>query len=127
MSNCRSGCNITEAKRQLDSRLRKYKYEKRLNEAKRTDFSADLAEVKAKFAELKAELVTALTIAETGREYDRLSNAIGYTLTSLVNDIGGLEIHTKQRDFDSVQSAKNSFGYALERIEKIRGKLMPKE
>ena len=123
----KSGCNITEARRQLDSRLRKYKYEKHLNEAKQTDFSADLAEVKAKFAELKAELVTALTIAETGREYDRLSNAIGYTLTSLVNDIGGLEIHTKQRDFDSVQSAKNSFGYALERIEKIRGKLMPKE
>ena len=123
----KSGCNVTEARMLLNERLRKYKYEKRLQEAKQTDFFENLAEVKAKFAGLKAGLITALTIAETVQEYDRLSDAIGYTLTSLVNDINSLERHTEQRDFDSVQSAKKSFGYALERIEKIREKLMPKE
>jgi hypothetical protein len=117
----KSGCNITEAKRQLDSRLRKYKYEKHLNEAKRTDFSADLAEVKAKFAEFKAELIKAMTSANTSEDYRKIGKASDYRLEWLVRDIDELEKHVKANDFKSVQSAKKDFNDALNGIAKRLG------
>lgn len=119
----KSGCNITEAKRQLDSRLRKYKYEKHLNEAKQTDFSADLAEVKAKFAEFKAELIKAMTNANTSEDYRKISKASDYRLEWLVRDIDELEKHVKASDFKSVQAAKNDFDSALKGITKRMGEL----
>lgn len=114
----KSGCNISEAKRQLDNRLRKYKYEKHLNEAKRTDFSARLSEVKTKFSEFKAELIKAITSANTSEDYRKIGKVSDYGLEWLVRDINELEKHVKANDFKSVQSAKSDFDSALERISK---------
>ena len=119
----KSGCNVTEAIMLLNERLRKYKYEKRLMEAKQTDFSANLAEVKAKFAKFKAELIKAITNANTSEDYRRIGNASDYTLGWLVRDIDELERHVKANDFKSVQSAKKDFDSALNGISKRMGKL----
>lgn len=117
----KSGCNVTEARMLLNERLRKYKYEKRLQEAKQTDFSAGLAEVKAKFAKFKAELIKAITNASTSEDYRKIGKASDYTLEWLVRDIDDLERHVKANDFKSVQSAKKDFNDALNGIEKRMG------
>ena len=114
----KSGCNVTEARMLLNERLRKYKYEKRLQEAKQTDFSAGLAEVKAKFAKFKAELIKAITNASTSEDYRKISKASDYRLEWLVRDINELEKHVKANDFKSVQSAKSDFDSALKGISK---------
>ena len=105
----------------LNERLRKYKYEKRLQEAKQTDFSAGLAEVKAKFAKFKAELIKAITNASTSEDYRKIGKASDYTLEWLVRDIDDLERHVKANDFKSVQSAKKDFNDALNGIAKRLG------
>ena len=117
----KSGCNVTEARMLLNERLRKYKYEKRLQEAKQTDFSANLAEVKAKFAKFKAELIKAITNASTSEDYRKIGKASDYTLEWLVRDIDDLERHVKANDFKSVQSAKKDFNDALNGIAKRLG------
>ncbi|OQA46790.1 MAG: hypothetical protein BWY46_01971 [Firmicutes bacterium ADurb.Bin300] len=118
------GNNLTETRRALQQRLRAYKTDKRASEAKAQDYTADIAEIKAYFSELKARILTMMASAETCADYDRLDDVTNYNLTWLVRDIESITEHAAEKSFASVEQAKNAICKAKDTISKLQAKLM---
>ena len=117
------GNNLTEVRRQLNSRLKAYKAAKRLREAASRDYTAEVAEIKSRFAGLKTEIIVALTNAETPDDYKKVCDVQDFRFPWMVRDIQEIEKHAEANDFSSVQAAMSAINEVLESIAKIKAKL----
>ena len=119
----KSGNNLTKTRSALKQRLRAYKADKRASEARAQDYAADIEEIKACFAELKARIIAMMTSAETYADYDKLDDVTNYNLTWLVRDIESITKHAAEKSFSSVEQAKNAICKAKDTIVKLQAKL----
>ena len=121
----KSGCNVTEARSELERKLRQYKIEKRAREAAEVDYTQDVLEITESFAELKAELITRLTNAETSGDYEKVTDVVGYSsLTWLVRDIESIKKCATSKGFSSVSSARDAIDKSKTKIAELKGKLV---
>ena len=117
----KSGCNITEAREQLQYRLRKYKEDKRKREVDAISYEADLKEIKGMFQVLKEKLIIKLSEAKTSKEYDDIRYVFDFNFVWMVRDIGQLEKKVTQNSFCSIKEATDSIANLKEKIaEKTR-------
>ncbi len=117
----KSGCNITEAREQLQYRLRKYKADKRKREVDAISYEADLKEIKGMFQVLKEKLIIKLSEAKTSKEYSDIDDVIDFRFVWMVRDIEQLEKKVVQNSFCNVKEATDSIASLKEKItEKIR-------
>ena len=117
------GNNLTEVRRQLSRRLSAYKTAKRQREAASRDYTAEVAEIKSRFAGLKTEIIVALTNAETPDDYKKVCDVQDFRFPWMVRDIQAIEEHAEANDFSSVQAATTAINNVLETIAKIKAKL----
>jgi len=113
----KSGCNITEARTELSRRLSDYKTEKRAREASEIDYTQDIIEIENSFSELKEEIITKLTKAETTEDYEKIKNVINYEFVWMVRDIENIKKHANEKSFTSVDLARN-------KIEKVKATII---
>ena len=117
----KSGYNITEAREQLQFRLRKYKADKRKREVDAISYKSDLKEIKSMFQVLKEKFIIKLSEAKTSKEYDNIRNVFDYNFVWIVRDIEQLEKKVTQNSFSTIKEATDSIAGLKEQItEKIR-------
>lgn len=117
----KSGCNITEAREQLQYRLRKYKADKRKREVDAISYEADLKEIQSMFQVLKEKLIIKLSEAKTSKEYDDARDVFDYYFVWIVRDIEQLEKKVTQNGFCTIKEATDGIASLKEKIsEKIR-------
>lgn len=114
----KSGCNLTETRKALRYRLRKYKDDKRKREVDAISYEAELKEIKKMFLKLKAKLVLKLNEANTREEYRKLENAFDYHFVWMVGDIEELEKKVTQNKFNTIKEATDSIAILKEKISK---------
>ena len=119
----KSGCNITEAREQLQYRLRKYKADKRKREVDAISYETDLKEIKEMFQTLKEKLVLKLSEAKTSEEYKNIEGIIDYRFVWMVSDIEGFERKVTQNNFYTVKEATDSIKSIKEEITKRTRKI----
>ena len=117
----KSGCNITEAREQLQYRLRKYKADKRKREVDAISYEADLKEIKGMFQVLKEKLIIKLSEVKTSKEYDDIRDVFDFNFVWMVRDIEQLEKKVNQNSFCTIKEATDSIASLKKKIaEKIR-------
>lgn len=117
----KSGCNITETRRELQYRLDKYKAEKQKREVDSISYEKELKVIKKMFQTLKEKLVLMLSEAKTKEEYNHVNNIFDYSFVWMVGDIEKFEEKVMQNNFRTVKEANNSIKNLKEQItEKIR-------
>jgi hypothetical protein len=119
----KSGYNLTEARTALSCRLAKYKTEKRAKEASEIDYTQDITEIELSFAELKEEILTKLTKAETAEDYEKIKNIMDYKFVWTVRDIENIKKHSTEKSFTSVDSAGNKIKEVKITITEFKSKL----
>jgi hypothetical protein len=119
----KSGYDVTEARNELSRRLANYKTEKRSKEASKVDYTQDITEIENSFAELKEDILTRLTKAETAEDYEKIKNVMDYRFVWVVRDIENIKKHANEKSFTSVESAKNKIKEVKETIINFKLKL----
>ena len=119
----KSGYNVSEARDALNQRFRRYKTEKRAQEAKQIDYTKDLAEVVELFSQLKIKTIERLTNAETYEDYNNLSSVMNYRMASIVRDIECAKKKVSEKSFSSVTDAQRVFSSIKEDIAKQESKM----
>ncbi len=104
----KSGFNITETREQLQSRLNKYKADKRKREVDAISYEADLKEIKGMFQIMKEKLVHKLSEVKTSKEYDNIRDVFDYHFVWIVRDIEELQNKVTQNSFRTVKEATDS-------------------
>lgn len=115
----KSGCNLTETRKQLQNRLRKYKANKRKREVDAISYETDLKEIKEMFQVMKDKLVSKLSEAKTSKEYGTIRNVFDYNFVWLVRNIEDLENNVVKNSFHTIKEATDSIVSIKESIEKI--------
>ena len=123
----KSGCNLTETRKALHYRLRKYKDDKRKKEVDAISYEADLKEINEMFSKLKAKLVLKLNEANTYEEYSKLENVFDYYFVWMVKDIENLEKKVTQNKFNTIKEATDSIASLKEKIMKTMRKMEGEE
>lgn len=123
----KSGCNLTETRKALHYRLRKYKDDKRKKEVDAISYETDLKEIKEMFSKLKAKLVLKLNEANTYKEYNKLENVFDYYFVWMVKDIENLEKKVAQNKFNTIKEATDSIASLKEKIMKTMRKMEGEE
>lgn len=123
----KSGCNITETRRELQYRLNKYKANKRKREVDSISYEADLKEIKKMFQALKEKLVLKLNEAKTSEEYENIENIFDYRFVRMVSNIEKFETKVTQNNFCTVEEATGSITSLKEQITKKMRKVKGKE
>lgn len=117
----KSGCNISETRRELQHRLNKYKADKRKREVNSISYEADLEEIKEMFQILKNKLVLRLSEAKTSEDYENIVSISNYNFVWMVRDIENFETKVTQNKFRNIEEATDSIKSLKEQIEvKIR-------
>ena len=116
----KSGYNVTEVREVLANKLRRYKADKRANEAAQFDYTKDMSEISSLFAQLKAEILERLKNAETYKEYDIISDVTNHRLVWLVRDIEDTKKLAMEKRFSSVTEAQNRISNIKNTIAKLR-------
>jgi hypothetical protein len=104
---------------ELQKRLKAYKENKRKEEVKATDYTAQITEINSEFAKLKAGIIAKLAAAETYEEYDIIHHVTDYTLAWLVRDITSIKDKASAKTFASPQEADSAINSARVGIAKI--------
>lgn len=112
----KSGCNLTEARRQLESRLNKYVADKNKREVDAVRWEPELREIEEMFQALKAKLVFKLNKAQTAEEYNCIEKIFNYRFVWLANDIEKFKTKATAKEFRSVEQATNNVTSIKERI-----------
>lgn len=117
----KSGCNISETRRELQHRLNKYKADKRKREVDSISCEADLKEIKEMFQILKNKLVLRLSEAKTSEDYENIVSISNYNFVWMVRNIENFETKVTQNKFRNIEEATDSIKSIKEQIEvKIR-------
>lgn len=117
----KSGCNITETRRELQYRLNNYKADKRKKEVDSISYETDLKEIKEMFQILKNKLLVKLSEAKTSEDYKNIENIFKYRFAWMVSDIEKFENKVTQNNFRTIEEATDSIKSLKEQIaEKIR-------
>ena len=117
----KSGCNITETRRELQYRLNNYKADKRKREVDSISYEADLKEIKAMFQTLKEKLLVKLSEAKTTEEYGSIEDVFDYKFVWMIRDIEKFEKKVTQNNFRTIEEATDNITDLKEQItEKIR-------
>ena len=117
----KSGFNITETREQLQSRLRKYKADKKKKEVDLISYETDLKEIKKMFQTLKEKIILKLTEAQTSDKYKNVENVFDFRFIWMIQDMEKFERKVTQNGFDSVEEATDSIKELKEKItEKIK-------
>lgn len=117
----KSGCNISETRRELQHRLNKYKEDKRKREVDSISYEADLKEIKEMFQILKNKLVLRLSEAKTSEDYENIVSISNYNFVWMVRYIENFETKVTQNKFRNIEEATDSIKSLKEQIEvKIR-------
>ena len=119
----KSGYNITETRKELMSRLHKYKADKKKKEVDAISYEADLKEIKEMFQALKEKLLVKLSEAKTSEDYKNIDNILGYSFVWMVRDIEEFETKVLQNDFYSIEEATNGITHLKEQIMEKTKKL----
>jgi len=119
----KSGCDITEARYNLNEKLRKHKKEKLAKEVSKIDYSKDIEKIEESFASFKSDTIKFFTEAETYEDYKRISEALSYNLSWLVRDIIEFKKSAIAKSFTSVSNAQDNINKINSTIEKLNLKL----
>lgn len=123
----KSGCNITETRRELRYRLNNYKADKRKREVDSISYEADLKEIKKMFQTLKEKLLVKLSEAKTSKDYKNIENIFNYRFAWMVKDIENFETNVTQNKFRTVKEATDDIAGLKEQIAKKIRKIDEKE
>lgn len=123
----KSGCNITETRRELRYRLNNYKADKRKREVDSISYEADLKEIKKMFQTLKEKLLVKLSEAKTSKDYKNIENIFDYRFAWMVKDIENFETNVTQNKFRTVKEATDDIAGLKEQIAKKIRKIDEKE
>lgn len=119
----KSGCNLTETRRELSYRLINYKENKRKKEASEIDFMKDIAEISKLYNAFKLDILKYLTDAKTSEEYKILSSIMDYKIVWLVRDIENITKKALEKSFPSVESAQTKINEIKNAIIKMQTQL----
>lgn len=123
----KSGCNITETRRELQYRLNNYKADKRKREVDSISYETDLKEIKKMFQILKEKLLIKLSEAKTTDEYGSIEDVFDYKFVWMVGDIEKFETKVMQNKFRTVKEATDDIAGLKEQIAKKIRKIDGKE
>jgi hypothetical protein len=122
----KSGCDLTQTRKDLQRRLTMYKVNKRAKEAAETDYSGDMHDIKTSFDDLKSRILACFAKADSAMDYETVLSVVSYKFERLIQNIELVKKHVEQNDFSSVKVAREAIEGIKSTIAVLKNKLEEK-
>ena len=114
-----AGNDLTQSRFNLHQRAIEFKKKKMAKEAAVQDFTADIVEINALFANYKQGLVERLIAASSYEDFITFEKITSYKVAWLVRDIESIKHHAANKSFASIADAREK----IEDVKKVINKL----
>lgn len=120
-----SGCDLTETRKRLQERLKRYKAEKRKQEVDLINYDEVLEKFKERFELLQNDLLLKLANAKCSKDFEKIKSVFGwYGIDYLLKCIEDFEDRTNNKKFRSVENAKCEIENITKTLEEIENNLL---